>query len=239
MLNSIPQVLDVGGHDRNISLPAQYRKWQRIILDIDASVKPDIVCDARFLADKLPASSYDAVYCSHNLEHYYHHDVTKVLAGFLHVLNDKGFVHIRVPDLKELMQRVVMQDLDLEDELYRAPIGSVKVRNVIYGYTPQVERSGYDYYAHKTGFSVKSLGNLLKAAGFKKVFIATTDLEIKAIACKETVPDFIQQQFKLIPKKTISTEQSQQSSTKKITTMEKPQASIPAKPKPSIEIASV
>ncbi len=219
MLNTPPQVLDVGGHDKNIPLPAQYRKWQRVILDIDASAKPDIVCDARYLADKLPASGYDAVYCSHNLEHYHHHDVTKVLAGFLHVLNDNGFVHIRVPDLKEVMRRVVKEDLDLEDELYRAPIGSVKVRNVIYGYTPEVERSGYDYYAHKTGFSAKSLGHLLKVAGFKQVFIATTNLEIKAIACKETVPEFIEQQFKLTTKKVI------ESSIKSITTS-KPALSI-------------
>ena len=228
MINPNLKVLDVGGHDRNIPLPAQYRKWQRVILDIDANAKPDIVCDARFLYDKLPASTYDAVYCSHNLEHYYHHDVTKVLAGFLHVLNDQGFVHIRVPDMKELMQRVVTQNLDLEDELYRAPIGAVKVRNVIYGYTPQVERSGYDYYAHKTGFSAKSLGHLLKEAGFKKVFIATTDLEIKAIACKEIVPEFIQKQFKLSSSKKTSIKESLDTSRSN---------TIP--PKPSIEITSV
>ncbi len=201
MLNTPPQVLDVGGHDRNIPLPAQYHQWKRIILDIDADAQPDIVCDARFLREKLPASSYDAVYCSHNLEHYYHYDVSKVLSGFFHVLNDNGFVHIRVPDLKELMKQVIKKDLDLEDELYRAPIGSVKVRDVIYGYTPEIERSGHDYYAHKTGFSVKSLGRLLKTSGFKKVFIATKDLEIKAIACKEVVPEFIQQQFNLTSKK--------------------------------------
>jgi hypothetical protein len=235
MPNSTPQVLDVGGHDQNIPLPAQYRQWKRVILDIDASVKPDIVCDARFLCDKLPAFGYDAVYCSHNLEHYYHHDVTKVLKGFLHVLNDDGFVHIRVPDLKELMRRVVKQDLDLEDELYRAPIGSVKVRNVIYGYTPEVERSGYDYYAHKTGFTPQSLGHLLKSVGFKKVFIATADLEIKAIACKETVPAFIQAQFKLTPKKiakklkTVTSEKPKQA--------EKPTLATP--PKSTLSIESV
>lgn len=61
-------------------------------------VLPDVVCDARQLS-QLPRATYDAVYCSHNLEHYYRHDVPKVLAGFSHVLKVGGFVHIIVPDM--------------------------------------------------------------------------------------------------------------------------------------------
>jgi predicted SAM-dependent methyltransferase len=40
------------------------------------------------------------VYCSHNLEHYYHHEVPRVLAGSLHVLKPHGFAEIRVPDVE-------------------------------------------------------------------------------------------------------------------------------------------
>src|SRR6266446_7887238 len=46
----------------------------------------------------LAASQFDAVYCSHNLEHYYRHDGATVLRGFLHVLKPDGFAEIKVPD---------------------------------------------------------------------------------------------------------------------------------------------
>src|SRR4051812_19058162 len=95
--------LNVGGGNKNIPLPAYYEGWEHVLLDIDPKGKPDVVCDARQLS-QLPTSQYDAIYCSHNLEHYYHHDVAKVLAGFLHVMKDNAFAHIRVPDMGELMK---------------------------------------------------------------------------------------------------------------------------------------
>ena len=64
-----------------------------------------MVCVARRLII-LPAAEYDAVYCLHNLEHYCRHDVSKVLAGFLHILKSDGFVFIRVPDMKEVMSPI-------------------------------------------------------------------------------------------------------------------------------------
>jgi hypothetical protein len=58
--------------------------WTHHLLDIDERVRPDVLGDARELASLVPAGTYDAVYCSHNIEHYYPHDVPKVLRGFLH-----------------------------------------------------------------------------------------------------------------------------------------------------------
>jgi hypothetical protein len=80
-----PRVLNVGGNDKRIPIPPHYLGWDHVLLDIDANVHPDIVCDARQLT-LLPAAEFDAVYCSHNFEHYYPHDGRKVLRGFLHVL---------------------------------------------------------------------------------------------------------------------------------------------------------
>ncbi len=91
------------------------------------------------------ASQFDAVYCSHNLEHYYRHDVSRVLAGFRHVLNSDGFAEIRVPDLADLMQTVVRRGLDVDDLLYQSPAGPVTVRNVLYGLGTEIERSGNDF----------------------------------------------------------------------------------------------
>ena len=79
------KVINIGGNNKDIALPPWYEGWEHVLLDIDASANPDIVCDARELSS-LPGASYDSVYCSHNLEHYYRHDVKKVLAGFAHIL---------------------------------------------------------------------------------------------------------------------------------------------------------
>ena len=176
-------VLNVGGNSRTIKLPAIYNEWQNVLLDIDPQGEPDVVCDARALQN-LPAAQYDAVYCSHNLEHYFSHDVAKVLAGFMHVMKDEAFAHIRVPDLGELMRVVADKKLDIEDVLYQSPAGPISVRDVIYGYGPEIQRSGHDFYAHKTGFTRKSLLTALAKAGFTHVFAGTGKLEIAAFAFK-------------------------------------------------------
>ena len=146
------RVLNVGGNSKAIPLPPQYHEFEHVLLDIDPKGSPDIVCDARQLTS-LAADQFEAVYCSHNLEHYYRHDVPMVLAGFLHVLKEGGFAHIRVPDIQELMQVTVQQNLDLEDILYQSPAGPIMVLDVLYGYSVEIERSGQDFYAHKTGFT--------------------------------------------------------------------------------------
>jgi predicted SAM-dependent methyltransferase len=99
----LKKVLNVGGNSKEIPLPPQYAGFEQLLLDIDPTGSPDIVCDARNLTT-LENGLFDAVYCSHNLEHYYRHDVPKVLGGFLHVLKEGGFAHIVVPDINEVMR---------------------------------------------------------------------------------------------------------------------------------------
>lgn len=181
------KVLNVGGNTKQIALPSQYAQFQHILLDIDPKGQPDIVCDARELFS-LEAGQFDAVYCSHNLEHFYRHDVPRVLAGFLHVLKDRGFAQVKVPDLQDVMQQTLARGLDIEDVLYESPAGPIKVLDVLYGYGPQIEHSGQDYFAHKTGFTKKSLSHALYSAGFIRVFVLTGNLELNALAFK-TQPD--------------------------------------------------
>ena len=177
------KVLNVGGNSKGIPLPSQYDGWDHVLLDIDHKGNPDIVCDARELLT-LSSSSYDSVYCSHNLEHYYHHDVKKVLAGFIHVLKEDGFAFIRVPDMKAVMHKVVENNLDIDDVLYQCPSGPILVRDVIYGWGVEIQRSGCDFFVHKTGFTEKSLCFALNTAGFPWVFTSENNLEIIAFAFK-------------------------------------------------------
>lgn len=178
------KVLNVGGNSKNIPIPVYFDGWQHDLLDIDIRGLPDILCDAREMLT-LPAAVYDAVYCSHNLEHYYRHDVKRVLEGFCHVLKDDGFADIRVPDMMQVMKIVMDNGLDIDDVLYHAPVGPILVRDVIYGFGVEIERSGNDYFAHRTGFSAKSLAHVLNECGFKGVYVECGNLEIRAIGFKQ------------------------------------------------------
>jgi SAM-dependent methyltransferase len=145
------------------------------------------------------AAEFDAIYCSHNLEHYYRHDGRKVLAGFLHLLKPDGFIDIRVPDVGELMQIVVKNNLDIDDFLYESPMGPITVRDVFYGHGGEIERSGADFYAHKTGFTRKALMRFIQEAGFPVVFIAGGSLEIIALAFKGPPSPYAATLFNLPP----------------------------------------
>ena len=129
---------------------------------------------------------FDALYCSHNLEHYYKHEGMKVLRGFLHVLKPGGFAEIRVPDLKTVMKHVVAAEMDVEGTMYVVAGVPITVRDVIYGWGKQIEESGVDFYAHKTGFTPSALTAVLEQSGFAHVFVAVwaEAFEVRALAFK-------------------------------------------------------
>jgi hypothetical protein len=54
----------------------------------------------------------------------------------------------------------------------------------MYSYSVEIERSGKEYFAHKTGFTQKSLLKALRLAGFSKIYSAVSNLEVKALAFK-------------------------------------------------------
>jgi len=186
-----PRVLNVGGGNKSVAIPPHYDGWDHLLLDIDPAGAPDIVCDARTL-ESFEDSQFDAVYCSHNLEHYHRHDGARVLRGFLHVLKPHGFAEILVPDIRALVQHVADTGGDLDDILYVSQMGPIAVTDMIYGLGRQIEESGNDFYAHKTGFSPRLLSLALERAGFARVIAADPfgSLEIRAIAFKaEPTPD--------------------------------------------------
>ena len=137
--SSAPAVLNVGGNSKLIAIPPHFGGWRHDLLDIDPAGKPDLLCDAREL-DTLPGAQYDAIYCSHNLEHYLHHDARRVLKGFLSILKEHGFADIRVPDIGQVIRHCAANNTDLDDVLYESPAGPIMVRDVRawHGGTPNV-----------------------------------------------------------------------------------------------------
>ena len=189
-------VLNVGGNNKSIALPPPYAGFRQLLLDIDPRGEPDIVCDARQLHTLAPAQ-FDAVYCSHNLEHYLAHEVPQVLAGFRHVLKDGGCVDIRVPDIGAVMRTAVQRGLDIDDVLYTAKAGPITVKDVLYGYGAEIESSGQTFFCHKTGFTPKSLVRTLKAAGFERVYSSSGPWEALALGFKGRPDDGLRARFRL------------------------------------------
>ena len=182
---TVRNVLNVGGGSKLIAIPRYYTGWGQLMLDIDVNAKPDVLADARELA-QLDPGLFDAVYCSHNLEHYYAHDVPRVLTGFAHVLKPEGFAEIRVPDLGAVARAMIEGGRDMEDVLYSSPAGPLTVRDFIYGFARAIQKTGVDFYAHKTGFTRRSLGDALRRAGFGAVYRLEPFMpfELRAIALR-------------------------------------------------------
>lgn len=180
------RVLDVGGLDKATPL-AGHETDERFILNIDAGPDVDFVMDARKLvgSEEVQSESMDVVHCSHTLEHFYDHEIPLVLAGFLRVLKPGGTLELRVPDMTWVFGQLA-EGRSLDDQAYESPAGPVTFRDVIYGYGPEIERSGKDYFAHKTGFTRQKLMDALIDAEFVSVNVTVVDeaFELRAVAHK-------------------------------------------------------
>jgi ubiquinone/menaquinone biosynthesis C-methylase UbiE len=177
------KLLNVGGNSKAIPLPKQYENFEHLLLDIDPKGNPDVLCDARELSS-LEHNQFDMIYCSHNLEHYYRHDVVKVLQGFLDVLKPGGGIHIIVPNIMAVVKTMVEKELDIDDVLYQSALGPILISDVLYGYGKQIEESGVDFFAHKTGFTHKSLLRALVKIGFKNIHSSEAGYNLTAVGFK-------------------------------------------------------
>jgi SAM-dependent methyltransferase len=140
--------------------------WEEVTLDIDKSVRPDII-------DKLPelslveSNSFDAVYSAHNIEHLYPHEVPLALTAMRRVLKPDGFVILTCPDLQIIGERLASGDI--ETPIYTSGMGPVAPLDMLYGFRPAME-GGNLFMAHHTGFTLKSLADACVRAGFAKFF---------------------------------------------------------------------
>jgi hypothetical protein len=113
------------------------------------------------------------------------------------VLKPGGLAHIRVPDVAEVMRVVSERRLDIDDVLYQSPAGPITAHDVLYGYGREIERSGNDFFAHKTGFTPRKLSRAIHAAGFAKMYSVVGNLEINVLAFAGQPDAAIRSLFKL------------------------------------------
>ena len=176
------RLLNVGGGPTR-TVPDKYADYTQDLLDVDPDVKPDIVCDAREL-QTLPANTYDVVYCSHTLEHFYKHDIARVLAGFMHVLKPGGLAQVNVPNVWKLFEAMQKNNLDLDDVWYRSGPIPITFHDVLYGWHIPMA-NGNLHYAHKSGFTSLSIGRVMSEAGFDPVMIGEDDRNLYATGTKK------------------------------------------------------
>lgn len=148
------RLLHVGcGGDAKPEWATEYTETR---LDIDGSHNPHIVASMTDMGD---IGEFDAVYCSHALEHLFPHEVVTALSEFRRVLNPEGFAMVLVPDLEDVKAT--------EDVILDAPCGPITGLDMIYGKRDVL--ADRPYMAHKTGFVKDTLKKAFDAAGFSKV----------------------------------------------------------------------
>lgn len=177
------RVLHVGcGPKRADKLHATFRtgEWQEIRVDIDSAVQPDIVASITSIPQIL-SNSVDAVWSSHNLEHLYSHEVPIALREFLRVLKPGGFALLTMPDLQKAAEFLAQGKL--EEPLYQSPAGPISAIDICFGHRASIAR-GNEFMAHKTGFSVQTLGQKLATCGFQNIRVDRRSLDLWAIAYK-------------------------------------------------------
>ena len=143
----------------NESLPDWLEGCKETRLDINPEHSPDFVASITDLGD---IGEYDAVFCSHCLEHIHGYEVARALAEFHRVLRPGGHALIVVPDL---------EDVSPTDEvLYLSPAGPITGLDLIYGKQNLVE--SLPHMEHHTGFTAATLASSLENVGFEPVAVS-------------------------------------------------------------------
>jgi predicted SAM-dependent methyltransferase len=155
-------------------------QWREVRLDIDPAVKPDIICS---MTDMQPVATgtVDAIWSSHNLEHLERHEVPTALSEFMRVLRPGGHMLLTTPDLQRIAELVASDTL--EDEAYVSPSGPITPLDMIFGHTRSLANGNY-HMAHRTGFTARSLRQLVADAGFSGITMRREGFALWARAYK-------------------------------------------------------
>ena len=136
-------------------------------MDIDQSVCPDLIGSITDLS-QIADASFDAIWCSHTLEHLYQHEVAAALKSFRRILAPGGFALITCPDLEAIA--ALITGGRLEEAAYQSPAGPISALEMLYGHGPSIAQ-GQIFMAHRTGFTVERMGRLLLEADFFEALV--------------------------------------------------------------------
>jgi predicted SAM-dependent methyltransferase len=157
--------------------------WEEVRFDIEPAVNPDVVGSITNIDQHFSPASFDAILCSHVLEHLYAHEIFPTLQKFRKILNPEGFALVMCPDLEAVAAYVAEKGLNAV--AYVSPAGPIRGLDMIYGHARSIEQ-GRHHMAHRTGFTSDRLGHLLVQAGFADVNVRASEyFELVALAFQE------------------------------------------------------
>jgi ubiquinone/menaquinone biosynthesis C-methylase UbiE len=166
--------------------------WREIRYDIDPGLKPDVVGSITDMS-AVPDASVDAVYSSHNLEHVFPHEVGRALREFARVLRPDGFVVVITPDLQAACALIAQGRL--LEPAYHTPQGNpVAPLDIVYGHRPATA-AGEVFMAHKCGFTLAVLIQLLRQAGFPSAGGVTEGFALWVVARKAEMAEQAMRNF--------------------------------------------
>lgn len=166
----------------SVRLPALFDDWQELRVDVDPTVRPNIIASITDLS-AIPSGSANAIWSAHCIEHLFVHDVSRALAEFHRVLADDGFACIIVPDLQAIAQYITADKL--HETVYQSAAGPVTAHDMLYGFGAAIAR-GATSMAHRCGFTPTVMLQRLKEAPFEEIILRRRpNLELAAVVRKK------------------------------------------------------
>lgn len=180
---TVKRLLHAGCGSKLNKVPREFAAYEEVRLDCAQAVAPDIVASIVAMP-MIEDAAFDALYCSHTLEHLYAHEVAMALAEFQRILRPGATLLVVAPDLQSIGGKLALDQADFL--VYQSPIGPVTALDMIYGMRSAIG-AGNLFMGHKTGFTTSVLKNALDAAGFVKVEVSRDKpYELHAHAMKES-----------------------------------------------------
>jgi hypothetical protein len=149
-------------------------KLKEITVDIDPSRGPNILASMESLP-MIEDGVVGVVYSSHSLEHLAWHKIPACLKEWYRICAPNGHIRIIVPNLQAIAEYLV--NGNILDVIYNSSGGAVSAIDMIYGHRGHVAR-GNDFMSHKTGFTKKSMTQLLTELGYKKFTVEEDDINL-------------------------------------------------------------
>lgn len=145
-------ILEIGANVKPQAIHL-YPNDKIVTMDIDKSLKPDIVMDAGKMSYK---NKFDAILASHVLEHFSYHDTLDILKLWINALVKGGSLHIIVPSWEWSARQVL----------------SETPSKALWGHTFAGLTNEWD--VHKAMFTMKTLRAMLDKAGLNVEEAKTT-----------------------------------------------------------------
>ena len=159
--------------------------WIEYRLDIDNQHNPDILGSIIDL-NAVQNMSMDAVYSAHNIEHIFAHEVKIALKEFNRVLKENGYLVITCPDLQVLGEAIANDKLN--EPIGNSKSGPISPIDIIYGHRGFIAQ-GHTFMAHKTGFTYKTLSEVIFESGFKMIYGNRFHYDLWLIAFKKEMQE--------------------------------------------------